>query len=98
MTVTVLAMVTVNEANPSALARYFEVTQPLMERAKAKIVQRFDVSKAVVGGKPAETIILVEYPDHDAVASVFQSPEYEAVKPIRDEAFSRYSVSVVGEA
>lgn len=95
MPVTVLAFVTLNEDRPQALAQYFAVTDPLLKRAGARIVRRFEVAEAIVGTRPSKTVIIVEYPDRAALDSVFQSPEYAAVVPIRDRAFRDYQVTVV---
>ena len=91
MTVQVIAMVEVRD--PDLVAEYFKVTLPLMEQAGAKVVNQYAFGDPVVGESRGETIYVVEYPDFDAVDAVFQSPEYEAVKPIRDRGFSKYSVS-----
>ena len=95
MTVTVAALVTVNEDKPRALATYLEVTTPLLEKVGAKIRDRFFLQQALVGKQPAKTLLLVDYPDMAAVRAVFESPEYRALIPVRDEAFSTYSVTLV---
>jgi len=95
MPVTVLAFVTINEDQPRALAEYFKVTDPLLRAAGARIVQRFEVAEAIVGPRPAKTVIIVEYPDRAAVDMVFESPAYKAVIPVRDIAFADYQVTVV---
>ncbi len=97
MTVTVIALVTINEHEPLALACYLKVTEPLMKRAKAIIISRFPLSEVVVGSQAAKTLIIVEYPSPEAVNLVFQSDEYKAVIPVRDRAFSSYNISMVGE-
>jgi uncharacterized protein (DUF1330 family) len=51
----------------------------------------------MVGDRPAQTMIIVEYPDRNAVDRVFNSAEYRAIIPLRDRAFSKYQVSVVAE-
>lgn len=95
--VTVVALVSVNDDAPHALARYFAVTTPLLEKAGAKIVQRFLVSEDLVGAKPAQSMIIVEYPSREAVSLVFDSPEYQGIIEDRDKAFSTYQVSLVAE-
>ena len=95
--VTVLAFVTIAEDAPEALAAYFEVTDPLLKRAGARIVKRFSIKDVVVGGCPAETVVIVEYPTRDAVDMVFGSPEYAAVTKIRDRAFDKYAITVVDD-
>jgi uncharacterized protein (DUF1330 family) len=95
MTVLVVALVTVAEDAPSALATYFRVTEPLLARAGARIIQRFEINEVVVGRPPARYVVIVEYPDRAAVDVVFESPEYKAIVPIRDAAFLDYHVSIV---
>ncbi|MEJ5218285.1 DUF1330 domain-containing protein [Cognatishimia sp. D5M38] len=97
MTVTVVALVSVNEDEPFALGEYFRITGPLLERAGAEIVKRFTVNEVVVGHRPAKTVMIVKYPDRAAVESVFGSPEYQSVKKIRDQAFSEYHVSIASD-
>ncbi|MGH1465800.1 MAG: DUF1330 domain-containing protein [Cognatishimia sp.] len=98
MTVTVVAMTSINEEEPMALAEYLRVTGPLLERAGAKILKRFTINEVVVGHRPAKTVFIVEYPDKAAVNSVFGSPEYRAIREIRDSAFTSYSVTVAADA
>lgn len=95
--VIILAFVTISEDAPEALAEYFKVTDPLLQRAGARIIKRFAVNDVVVGSPPAKTVVMVEYPSREAVDSVFQSPEYVAVTPTRDQAFSTYSITVVDD-
>lgn len=97
MSVTVCAILRLNEDQPEALGKYFEITTPLLERARAKITQRFTTQSAVVGQNPPEMVVLVEYPTIEAVNSLFASKEYEQAKPYRDKAFSLYNVSVVSQ-
>lgn len=94
MSVTVIALVTINEKEPAALAEYFSVTQPLLDQAGAKIVKRFNINRVVVGSRPAQTVLFVEYPNLAAVESVFHSAEYKSIHHIRDRAFLDYSVTV----
>lgn len=95
--VTVIALVTIAEDNPMALAEYFRVTGPLLERAGARITKRFQVNEAVVGGAPAQSVLMVEYPSRAAVDMVFGSPEYQSIIPVRNKAFLTYQVSIVSE-
>ena len=95
MMVLVLAFVTIVEDAPEALANYLKVTDPLLKRAGAKILQRFSINDVVIGRAPAKTVIIVEYPNRDAVASGFGSDEYASVRVFRDKAFSSYVITVV---
>ena len=95
MTVKVIALVTINEDQPMALAKYLELTTPVLDRVGAEIVERYQLEADVVGDRSARTVILVDYPSREAVDEVFASAEYEAAKPYRDMAFSDYMVSLV---
>ena len=95
MKVRVIALVTINEDQPLALAKYLEITEPVLERVGAKIVARYKIEEEVVGDKPAETIIVVDYPSRAAIDEVFTSNEYKQAVPFRDTAFSTYSIHVV---
>jgi uncharacterized protein (DUF1330 family) len=97
MPVTVVALLSINESDPMALGKYFEVTGPLLERAGAKIVKRFDINEVVVGKRKAQTVVIVEYPDKAAVDSVFGSPEYASITEVRDRAFNEYHINVVSD-
>jgi len=95
MTVRVIALVTINEDQPLALAKYLEITTPVLDRVGAKITSRYQLDDQIVGTRPAETVIVVEYPNREAVDEVFGSAEYKRAIPFRDIAFSDYRVSMV---
>jgi uncharacterized protein (DUF1330 family) len=95
LTVTVIALITVNQNEPEALKKYIEVTTPLIKKAKANIVQRLELNQPIVGDRPSQSVVIVEYPDMEAVNDVFHSKEYEAIERIRERAFSFYSVSTI---
>jgi uncharacterized protein (DUF1330 family) len=96
--VRILAFVTLNEANPWALAEYFRILGPVMQRAGAQIAKRFSVIEPVVGRPPFSTLIIVEYPDHAAMDMVLSSKEYQDAIPMRDMAFSSYAKIIVEDA
>lgn len=96
MTVLVVACLSPNPEEGTALAAYFDVALPLIEEAGGRVVQSFDLDRALVGPKPADKMLIVEYPDMGTLDEVFQSDAYQAVIPQRDRAFSTYSVSVIG--
>ena len=94
MTITVVGLVSINDDQPYALAKYLEITEPLLECFGAKIVKRYALAADVVGESPVQTVIVVEYPDMETVEKVFSSTEYARAIPYRDLAFSRYSVHI----
>jgi uncharacterized protein (DUF1330 family) len=93
--VTVLAFVTIAEDAPDALAAYFRATDPLLKKAGARIVKRFSINDVIIGRKPAQTVVMVEYPSREAVDMVFGSAEYAAVIEHRDRAFLDYAITII---
>lgn len=94
MTVTVVAMVSFAEGEGGALRQYLEATAPLLKRVNARVVKQFALNEVVVGHRPAKNILMVEYPNREAVDRVFQSKEYQDIIPARDRAFSTYEISI----
>ena len=95
MAETVLAMTSLNPDGAEALDTYLRVVGPLMERAGATLVQRYAVAAPLSGGELPQFVSIMDYPDADAVAMVFQHPDYLALKPVIAQAFSRYDVCLL---
>ena len=94
MALTIIAIVAVNDADPMALGEYFGITLPLLERARARIIKRFMLSRALPGKRPAEMALVIEYPDRAALDMVLQSAEYRSAKALREQAFHSYEILV----
>lgn len=97
MTVLVLALTTVNQNETEALVAYLGVTGPLLEKAGARIIQRYEVVETVIGEPTAKYVTLVEYPNREAVISLFESTEYSTIKAIRERAFDHYEIRIIQE-
>lgn len=92
MAIRVLAMTTRNPDSDDALDAYLSVVGPLMERSGAKLISRYEVTEKISGSEPPQFLSIIEYPDEGALRQVFEDPSYVALKPVREEAFSRYDV------
>ncbi|KHQ54979.1 DUF1330 domain-containing protein [Mameliella alba] len=95
MSVYVIACLTPDPEQMDAYQTYMATALPLLEKVGGKLSQHFPVGDVVVGEKPTEAIMVVEYPDIAAVHALFDSDEYQQLIPVRDRAFSTYSVSIV---
>ncbi len=89
-------MTTLKPGGASALDEYLRVAGPLMEKAGATLISRHEVAENLSGSDLPQFVSVVEYPDADAVRMVFNHPDYIALKPVLDRAFSRYDVCVLG--
>ncbi len=97
MAVKVMATIQINPDAPDALQTYFETTSPLLENVGARVVERFALGEPIVGESLGESLMIVEYPDLLAVDGVFGSEAYKAIIPVRDKAFLKYNICVLGD-
>lgn len=95
MSVYVLVLVRINEAEPRALARYLDMLFPLLASVGADIIERFLVNEVVGKARAGKTLMIVAFPNEDAVREVFGSKTYQNAQPLRDLAFEEYQISVV---
>lgn len=93
MTIQVVAMTSINPDSETALEEYLSVVGPLMQLAGAKVISRFECRDNIVGDNGVQYISVIEYPDHAAVKTVFDSEEYKSLDKIKHKAFSVYQVS-----
>jgi uncharacterized protein (DUF1330 family) len=95
MTVRILALTSVNEAEVEALSTYLATTGPLLEDAGATILERFNVVATIVGEEMPITVTIVGYPDVEATDKVFKSAEYGLLQEVRARAFRHYQVGLL---
>lgn len=92
-----MALVTFDEEAPQALAEYLRGMAPLLERAGARLIRRIAVNRMMLGPRPAQSVLLVEYPNRAAVDLVLKSPDYRRLATTRQKAFLEYEISIAGE-
>lgn len=97
MTITIVALTTVNKDNLDDLSVYLATTDPLLRAANATIVGRFEIEETVVGQDKPASLTIVQYPSQAAVDSVFESSEYGMLQEIRARAFSYYQIFQLNE-
>ena len=95
MTIRVVATLEPHPDEVAAMETYFGTAMPLLEDAGGKVIEQFDVSHAVVGQKVGTMIMIIEYPNLEAIDAVFDSEAYKAVIPTRDRAFKTYNINII---
>lgn len=63
----------------------------LSSRHDGVVIRRQRVSKALEG-EPADLVMLIDFPDRELAATMFQLPEYQAILPLRAKIFSRFTM------
>lgn len=95
MSITVVGHVRVKEDQQIALAKYLDIVRELLDRFGAHVLHRYRFENDVDGKTVGEMVVILEYPDLDAVHALFETPEYEAARAYRDQAFSYFRLSVI---
>ena len=80
MTVTVMALLSINEDATEDLAAYMRVTQPLLKKVGAGSRQRFTINDVGGGVSGAKSVVVVDYPDRATELAILKArcPNVEA--------------------
>jgi uncharacterized protein (DUF1330 family) len=92
----VIVLATPHPHKAEDAARYAQAVQPLLATAGAKPLFRGPVTVTVAGGDTPSTGMVLEFPDHEAATDFFAQDAYQALVAIRDEAFARMEIHIVG--
>lgn len=84
--VTLYTFVTFREDEALALARYLDITEPLLDAVGASIIDRVRPE----GSGRDEAVLIWSFPHLDAIESVMESEEYRRAIPFRNRAFRRF--------
>ena len=68
--------------DPEGMAKYREVVIPQLLEAGAEFLVVNDNVQAAEGA-PASSIVVLKFDTHEAVNSWYNSPEYQAIRPMR---------------
>ena len=86
-----------NPKAPEAMQSYLKGVLPLLMGAGGEIVKRLKVTD-VIGGKQAYGMVLVmNFASKDAVSAMFDSDEYKALIPAREEGFTSMTINFAEE-
>ena len=91
----VLASLRVNSKDLSAFVEYLNSAMPLILAAGGQVAKRIDLGEQLIGDGGSSLVLLVDYPNREAIDAMFSSPEYQKLIPVRDRAFLSYHVSIV---
>lgn len=83
-----------NPLEKTAFAYYSEQSAPLFKNAGGSLVEKYKVHQTVVGDKKLQVVVIMEFPNKDAIVSVFESEAYKELLPFRDKAFSDLHVFI----
>ena len=85
-----------NPGEMESAQSYLQGVMPLLIGAGGKPVRRLKVD-AVVKGNPSGMVLVMDFDSDEAITSMFQSDEYAALVPIRDQGFKEMNILVSHE-
>lgn len=72
--------------NPEKFQRYAQAAGQSMQPFGGSVLIKGASRRTLAGPEGFPNLALVQFPDHDSLEAWYQSPEYQALVPLRDEA------------
>ena len=79
-----------------AVQEYLQLVLPLFMRAGGKLVKRLKLDK-VISGNPSGMALVMDFESAEAVTELFESDDYAALIPIRDQGFAEMNILLTNE-
>jgi len=76
-------------------AEYLRRVQPILDRYGAQVLLYGQTRMIYMGNCSQEYCGLVAYPDITALRALSHDPQFEAIRPLRDEATANYVLTVI---
>ena len=93
---TAYVLVDVDVSDPERYAEYRELAAPAVERYGGRYLARGGASEVLEGDRVPGRLVVLEFPDADAVRAWYHSPEYQAAKERRAGAATGSFILVEG--
>lgn len=91
---TLIAFMTPRDGGGDALGRYVEQVTPMLVAAGGKAVKRVGVRDVVTGRSEVEIVLVMDFEDAATIRALFDSDEYQALIPVRNEGFSDMNIYI----
>ena len=80
---------TINPNGKEELSHYLEKVGVLYKNADAKSINKFKITKPLIGDYTPSLVSIMEFPNMKSLNDVFESEEYKQLIPYRDKGFSK---------
>ena len=85
-----------NPDEMEAVQGYLKGVMPLLLGAEGTLVKRLKVNE-VIHGNPGGMVLVMDFDSDKAIAELFESDDYAALMPIRDQGFKAMNILVTHE-
>ena len=86
-----------NPDAPEAMQAYFKGVLPLLMGSGGKLVKRLKVADVLVGEPAYGMVLVMDFDSKDAISAMFESDEYKALIPAREEGFKSMTINFAEE-
>lgn len=90
---TLIVTATPNPNEMEALKEYQQKATALLEGGGGKNLQRYEIQSSVVGGA-RKIVALLDFESTDVIEGILNSPEYQAIIPLRDKGFANLEIHI----
>ncbi|WP_299159068.1 DUF1330 domain-containing protein [uncultured Tenacibaculum sp.] len=80
---------TLNPNGKEELSYYLEKVGTLYKKVNAKSVNKFKITKPLIGDYKPSLVSIMEFENMDSLNEVFESNDYKKLLPYREKAFSK---------
>ncbi len=68
---------------------YADAMQPLLEKAGAEVQPSYTIEASLIGDWDPDVFFIVKYPNQESFDSMIASPEFKAIKHLRENAIDK---------
>ena len=88
---TLVVTATPNPNEMESVQGYLQGVLPLLMGAGGKPVKRLKVNEVILGN-PSGMVLVMDFDSDEAIAALFESDEYAALIPMRDQGFAEMNI------
>lgn len=93
---TLIVTATPNPNEMESVQNYLQGVLPLLMGAGGQLVKRLKVNK-VINGNPSGMILVMDFESDQVITALFESDEYAALIPVRDQGFKEMNILISNE-
>lgn len=83
-----------NPLEKEAFDHYSASINVLYQEVGATVTDRFPILKTALGDEKPDFILVVEFPNQEALQKLFSSEEYKVLIPFREKAFEKLNAFI----
>jgi uncharacterized protein (DUF1330 family) len=91
---TLIVVSTPRDNGGDAIRRYVEQVMPMLLAAGGNVVKRLAITDAVAGRPQPRYVMVMDFEDASSARHVFDSAEYHAIIPVRDEGLETIDIYI----